>query len=119
MRKSIALFLLPALVVLFAGCALSGAPVSPPGGLLFSHYKAPLTVDFDKTKVCDKVGHASTFYLKIPYVSSFVDLSFAWNRCDIDAAAKQGGLGTVHYADYEVFTVLDVFGRFTVHAYGE
>jgi len=119
MRKRTVLFLLPALVGLCAGCALSRTPVAPPAGAIFTHYKAPLTVDFDNTKVCNKVGRASTFYFRVPYVSSLVDLSFAWNRCDIEAAAREGGLRTVHYADYEVFQVLDVFGRFTVHAYGE
>jgi hypothetical protein len=37
----------------------------------------------------------------------------------IEAAARQGGLDEVAYADYEMMNVLGVYSEFTVHAYGK
>jgi hypothetical protein len=118
MRLVIALLLLPA-VVMAGGCgtpAMHDTPVEPPPGAVFSQYKAPLTVDVDQTDIQSKSGSASTRYLLVPF---FGALSFAWERCDIEQAAKNGGLTTVHHADYELLNVLGIYQEFTVHAYGQ
>ena len=115
MRKPMTLLLVPLLALGLAGCVMHRTPVRPPEGFIFSQYKAPLTIDFDGTKMATKVGSASTMYMYVPLVG----LSFAWDRCDIEKAAQAAGLTTVHYADYEVIKVFGVFGKFTVHAHGE
>jgi hypothetical protein len=116
MRKSIALVLLTAFATLLAGCVLQKTPVVPPVGALYTEYTAPLTVNFNNTKVSTKPpGSSSTMYIHIPYI----DLTFAFDQCDIQTAAANGRLTTVHYADYKIMSVLGIFGEFTVYAYGE
>ncbi|MBM3334176.1 hypothetical protein FJY63_05900 [Candidatus Sumerlaeota bacterium] len=117
MKRQIAL-----LVVLVAGLtSLTGCtiayvtPVRPPTGVFISTFKAPLSVDFSSTPICEKRGSASTFYFRDPI---FTGLDFAWGEADAHAAAAQGNLKTVEYADYELLGILGIFGKFTVTAYG-
>ena len=141
MRKRLVLLLLLVAVGLPGCYSMTTVPVQPPYGAIYTRFRAPLTVDYNGTKVAEtgaqsateevsglfgrytvkaagcKVGTASTTYLSIPVWYTSLDL--AWDRCDIEAAAKQGGIQKVHYADYEVEEVLGIFGRFTVRAYGE
>ena len=115
MRKLLVLLLLPALALSLAGCVAHRTPVRPPEGLLFTQYKAPLTVNFENAKLGTKTGVAKTMYIFVP----FIGIDFAWSRCDIEAAAKNGGIQTVTYADYEVIKVLGLFGEFTVRAHSD
>ncbi len=114
MKATRCLLALAAVAVLSSSCAAPWrVPVDPPRGMLFTHYRAPLTANFGEVPVSDKVGTASTFY---------VDLwgyDFAWDDVSIEAAAREGGLSRVHYADYEVLQILGIFAQFTVRAYGE
>jgi len=100
-------------VLLTAGCAFWRAPVVPPAGLLFTQYRAPLTPQVSGVPVAKKVGTHSTSYF------AYFLYSFAWDDASIEAAARQGGLSKVYYADYEVLSVLGIYARFTVRAYGE
>ena len=97
------------------GCVRYSAPVMPPRGLI-SHYKAPLTTDFDATEIGSKVGTVSTSYLRIP--TPWVDLDFAWSQADVAAAARNGGITTVTCVDYEYLSILGVVGKFTLIAHG-
>jgi hypothetical protein len=116
MRKSIYLIILCGLAAcLCGGCASYNAPVIPPQGWLYTDISAPLSTNFTDTPVCEKHGSASTVFLHIPLGAA---LQFAWDRADIETAAKAGGLKTVEYADYNRMQVLGIFGRFTVTAYG-
>ncbi len=97
------------------GCVPYNAPVVPPRGLI-SHYKAPLTTDFDATEIGTKTGTVSTSYLRIP--TPWVDLDFAWDEADVAAAARNGGITTVTCVDYEYLSILGIVGTFTVIAHG-
>lgn len=103
---------------LFSGCAAGRytSDFAPPGGLLITDTKIPLTTRFNNTPVKTEVGKASTLYL---HDCLLTGLDFAWDDCSIDRAAKNGGLETVEYADVEVFNVLGIFGKMTVTAYGD
>jgi hypothetical protein len=104
------------------GCALvlsaciSSAPVQPPRGLLFTNQQAPLMTDFDETRLGPKHGKASVRYFRDPL---FTGLDFAWDDACLRAAAKNGNITTVRHADYEFLSILGIFARFTVHAYGD
>ena len=113
MRATIRLLFVLLAVLLATGCVSWRAPVVPPAGLLFTQYRAPLTPEVSGVPVAKKVGTHST-----RYVGYFL-YSFAWDDASIDAAAKEGGLSKVYYADYEVLNVLGVYAEFTVRAYGE
>jgi len=53
-------------------------------------------------------------WIRIPFIGPF-----AWRDASIEAAAAEGGISTVHYADYDWLQVLTVFGQFTVIAHGD
>ena len=112
-------FLVPGAVaaaLLFAGCVSVKAPFSPPGGL-FTSVKAPLQVEFPEGGVACAAasGSASSLYFHDPLITG---ASFAWDDCSMQAAAREGRLASVSYADYECCQVLGIFGKTTVTAYG-
>jgi len=113
--KRLLLTSIVAAVLVAPGCVSYTAPVKPPRGLI-SHFKAPLTTDFNATEIGTKVGRVSTSYFKIP--TPWVDLDFAWRRADVAAAAREGGITTVTYVDYEYVSILGIVGKFTVIAHG-
>jgi len=127
MRATMCLFAVAALAVLCSGCSTLGAhdprllawkaPVIPPGGLIYTHYKAPLTGDVNGVQVgANKTGKATTRYIAYPFSRI---LSVAWADASIKEAARNGGLTKVEYADYEGLWVFGVYAEFTVTAHGE
>ena len=114
MKRVIAIHLI-LLPFVATGCALYRTPVIPPQGFLFSQYSAPLTIDFDKTQTGARVGKASTLWIREPFLGT----SYAWEDASISAAARNGGIKKVYYADYEWLQVLGLFGRFTVVVHGD
>ena len=107
---------LGALALLAAcGCAAIRAPVVPPQGIVFTHYRAPLTTDFDRTTPGPKEGRASTVFVFEPFLGT----SYAWDDASVETAAANGGISTVRCADYEWLQVLGCFGQLTVIAYGD
>jgi hypothetical protein len=99
------------LVGLGGGCYT--APFKPPQGVIFTQVKAPLMVNQKHTPVAQTSGSASSSSFHLWYVD------LAWDDCSIDKAAKAGGITNVQYADYEFFSVLGVYTRMTVTAYGD
>lgn len=96
---------------LLAGCAgMTTAPVVPPPGFLFSSYTAPLDVDVDKTQLGTRRGEARcTAILAL----------FSFGDAGIQAAARAGGITTIHHADYKATNVLGLFSTYTTIVYGD
>ena len=115
MPRTVAFLLVGALLAALTGCMQHQTPVRPPEGGLYTGYRAPLTTNFNNTKLGTKVGVARTVYISIP----FLWIDFALDSCDIRTAARNGGIKTVTYADYEVQKVLGLFGEFTVRVHGD
>jgi hypothetical protein len=88
----------------------------PPLGLAFANQRAPLTIDFDETPIGSKHGTAAVTFVQDPLLTG---INLAWGDASVETAAEEGGINTVHYADYEVLNVLGIFVRFTTHAYGD
>ncbi|MHC4514686.1 MAG: TRL-like family protein [Planctomycetota bacterium] len=96
--------------------AFPGVPVAPPAGWLYSAYKAPLMTNMEETSAsATKTGKATTMFIRIIYAG----LDFAFDDASLEAAARNGGITKIHYADYEVTTVLGLFGKFTTIVHGE
>lgn len=112
MKKLILVLLIS--IVSFVGC-MTRAPFKPPEGLLFSKYKAPLTVNYETTPVCQARGKATCHYVRIPFLFG---IDFAWDDSTLKEAARNGNLKDVEYADYEILNVLGIYRRVTVNAYG-
>ncbi|MEN6627342.1 MAG: TRL domain-containing protein [Candidatus Sumerlaeia bacterium] len=126
MARKLALLFCMAALLTTAGCGMYGipkAPLMPPVGIIYTDIKAPLqakndwTLDYHNTPVNPgKTGTSSCIYVGIPF---YPMLSVAlMDPATVETAAKSGGLNEVEYADYQFFTVLGVFSRFTVNAYG-
>ncbi len=117
MRATVFLAGAVALALLCTGCAAPWrAPVKPPSGLLYTHYKAPLTGDVNKVQVGGKTGIATARHLAYPFSQV---LSIAWADASIKEAARNGGLTKVDYADYEGLWVLGVYAELTVTVHGQ
>ena len=110
MRNVAILMLLP--VLLMTGCAYHKTPVRPPEGLIFTEYRAPLSIDFEGNETRTNAPKMGT-------ARSRAILGFAWDQCDIKTAAANGGINTIYYADYEVLKVFWLYGEFTVRVFGE
>lgn len=117
MRLTLIALLLAALVPMATGCGITSAraPVVVPPGILYGKTVAPLTTDVHNTPVGTKQGEASTTYFLDPIITG---LGFAWDKALLKQAAQNGGIEQVCYADYELVTVLGVYGKFTVRVYG-
>ena len=112
-QTTLALFGLSLLVL--CGCMAHQSEFAPPPGVLFSSYKAPLLIDFDESSVSRESGNASTECFSVP--GTYGLLSFAWDDCSLDTAAKNGRLGNVGTADYEFLNIWGIYAKTTVHVY--
>jgi hypothetical protein len=93
------------------------APVAPPAGLLFAQQSAPIDTNFEATPVGSKQGVAHVHFVREPF---FTNLGLAtWGDASLAAAAKQGGIETVRYADYEVLSVPGIYVQLTVKVSGD
>lgn len=104
---------------LMAGCStpFAKAPVQVPPGWIFQETRAPLSINYDETAANPGKHGAAT----ITYICGWpliFNSSFANGDAGIKAAAQNGNINEVAYADYETYNVLGIYSRFTVHAYG-
>ena len=119
MKMKIALLFFAFSGFFLVGCnSVPRAPFIPPHGGIYTNLRAPLSTNFDSTPNTQnlKIGTAATSYFRDPIITG---QSFAWNRCDIETAAANGGISKVHYADYESMQILGIYGRTTVIVHGE
>lgn len=112
-----------AAALLAAGSGLACAsspvrvPVAPPSGLLFSYQSAPLETNFEATPLGSKRGEAQVHFLREPFFTNLPLVS--WGDASLAAAAQEGGIQTVHYADYTVLSVLGIYVQLTVEVSGD
>jgi hypothetical protein len=116
MRSRKLVLLLPAVLCLCWGCVSWQTPVKPPAGILFTNYRAPLTSEVSDVPVVTKRGEGTVTYIQDVILTGG---GIAWDDAAIQDAARRGNLTTVHYADYEVVSILGIFGTFKVIAYGD
>jgi hypothetical protein len=104
--------------------------VLPPGGLLYTDYKAPLVFTPGLTRMkelepigASREGSATAFQIGVPPLPfpglvSGVDL-VAWGDASVEAAAKSNGINEIKAADYRAEIYLSIFRRTTVYVYGD
>ncbi len=107
-RKIVAMAGALAITVGLSGCLV--APVMPPMGAVFTDYKAPLDWDQQASQVGAREGRSETM--------SILGL-VALGDGSIREAARDGGITTIHGADYEYFNVLGIYQRYTTIVYGD
>ncbi len=93
------------LAMIMAGCAMSTSPVT---GTVFSNVKAPVTA----------TGY--TRYHKVGTASAHSILGIvALGDASIQAAMENGGINSVHHADYQSTSFLGLYARYKVIVYGD
>ena len=133
--KSASAFALALALALLCGCAASmqraasvnralygdlKAPIVPPTGLVWTSYRAPLTVG--PTDFGSKKGQATSHQIGLPPLPFYgltrgVSL-FAWGDASKQTAARQGGITEIEHADYRMQIFVFVYKRFTTEVYG-
>ncbi|MBN1866875.1 hypothetical protein JW916_06250 [Candidatus Sumerlaeota bacterium] len=113
-----------AMLTLTAGCSTVGmlgyrtdlAPVIPPRGYFYTHFRAPLVLPVHDAERATPVRGSSrgVIYVKIPVVSA----DFAGGRADLQDAVRRAGITRLLYADYEYMSLLGYIRTFNVRAYG-
>jgi hypothetical protein len=102
------------ILMVVTGCRsnLSKSTFSTTPGVLLTSVTMPLMTDFEHTKVTKTFGQASSMYI------SFLIADFSIDDPSIKAAARNGNLSKVYYADLKTVTFLSFIGTRTVRAYG-
>lgn len=107
-------------MALLAGCA-GGRPIPPTIGLFYSHTVKPLDINQDRTPVAEKTGKGNIKHI-------YFAVNAAWDSNAIGDIARENGIETIYYADFEKLTVLEVlqiifigpvYRQYTVHVYGK
>ena len=109
---------------LLGGCATEHMGVSPAKGFIFTLYRAPMRCPLEEPGgvPCGRdlkhgTASAHAFILDVP--QTFQILSVGWGDTALDDAARDAGIQTIYYADYELLEVLGIYKRATVHVYGK
>lgn len=93
------------LAIAVSSCALAPSPVL---GTVYTDVKAPLAATSNPTG--SKVGTAEA--------TSILGIA-ATGDASIEAAAKKAGITRISHVDYQSYSVLGIFAKFTVYVYGE
>ncbi len=91
------------LLLLLSGCTY---------GLIYTHTVEPLDLDAGRTSTATRTAEGDLRQLQF-YVS------VSWNSNALGDIARAHGMEKLYFADLEVLSVLGVWRRYTVHAYGE
>jgi hypothetical protein len=105
MRRSHLLAGVVLIIAMLSGCAM--APVVPPRGILLTDQKAPL---FGGRELGAKEGCAST------YTILFL---VGWGDSSITAAARNGGITQIKQLNYDMFSILGLYQRYTTIVSGD
>lgn len=100
-------------MLLSQGCVQAPkAPFVPSTGIILTEIRAPLTSEFNDQRIIKTHGEATTTHV------AYYIFSFAIGDTSLQKAIKDGWLENAAYADYEWFSVLGIYGRLKVIAYG-
>ena len=100
----------------------SAAAVIPPLGIVWSKVRAPVSAGAPGA-VGPAKGRATVHQIALPPLpinglQSGTPL-VSWGDASKEAAARDGGLAAIDHLDYELTTILMLYRRFTLIAYGE
>ena len=103
--KHLIIFVIAVYALLNSGCAVVAGPVS---GSVYTDTKAPLAAT--SNNLGSKVGSAEA--------RSILGI-VALGDASIQEAAKKAGITRISHVDYQSFSVLGFYAKFTVYVYGE
>ena len=105
MRRNVLVAAALLIGAMLTGCAM--APVVPPRGILFNDQQAPL---FGGREAGTKEGRASTYTLLF---------LVGWGDSSITAAARDAGISQIKMTNYEMFSILGLYQKYTTIVCGD
>ena len=97
-------------------------PIITPPGLLYTHARAPVTMQYPSTfgsrKGTATVQSIGLPPLPLPGLGAGLTL-FSWGDASLETAARNGGVQKVEHVDYELEVFLFVYRRTTAEVYGD
>ncbi len=106
MKKLGMLFTLLLSASVFTGC-YAGLGVQPVPGVLYASVKGPVHATSNQQST--KSGTATC--------SSILGL-IATGDCSIEAAARAGGIKTIHHIDHETTNLIGIYATYTTRVHG-
>lgn len=95
-------------------------PVAPPPGLIYTHYKAPLSAATGE--VGSRTGESTSHQIglpPLPFPGLTTGLSlFSWGDASRESAVREGGISQVTQVDYDFTVVLMIYRRFRTEVHG-
>lgn len=109
--KLVKIFSALVLFLLFlSGCA-ARTPFQPAQGYVYTDIKAPLSTNFVNLPTSYTLGEADIIYVGY----SFLGISIG--DVSLDKILKEENLEQSYYADYEMFSILNIFRKGTVRVW--
>lgn len=125
LKRAILLSILALAMLALSGCQymymgwslVSVAPVVPPRGYVYAHFRAPLVIptEGEMRQTLDFKGDR-VVYVKIP--TPYVNTEITMGRVDLEAACRRAGIKHLVAADYEYRSIAGYFKTVNIHAYG-
>jgi len=125
MNRSSPLLWLCAVAALLALSGCTRVTVNFPDGSLYGNSTVPVTIK-DAMKISDPVqvpqnlavGRSTSYRVGMALPSPWAVLSVGWGDMSMQAAQENGNLAEVTYADAKRLTILFLFRKTTLIAYG-
>jgi len=101
------------LVPMLAACALFALCTGCTFGLIYTHKIVPLTTNFDRTPVGERMERGDTKDIRI------YNIEVQWDSNAVGDVAREHGFEELYYADMETLSVLGIWTQKTLHLYGK
>lgn len=95
-------------IVVLAAALLSGCT----SGLIYTHTVRPLTTDFDRTPVGERVSEGDIKDVRL------YNIEVQWDSNAAGDVAREHGFEQLYYADLETFSILGIWTQQTLHLHG-
>ncbi|MFH1152687.1 MAG: hypothetical protein V1793_02630 [Pseudomonadota bacterium] len=106
------------LALILAAC-IQGCGSVPVYGLIYTHVRVPYTIDLDNTPNLDPV-HGQGAQVTMSEPLSGYGLSARTRSNAMGDAAGAGNMGTLNFADQEIFSLFGgIYRTTTIHVYGD
>lgn len=117
-RPAIRGIVMGALVLILAAC-IQGCGSVPVYGLIYTHVRVPYTIDLNNAANLDS-AHGRGAQVTMSEPLSGYGLSARTRSNAMGDAAGEVGMGTLNFADQEVFSLFGgIYRTTTIHVYGD
>jgi hypothetical protein len=112
-------------LVVFAGAAMGCAapstqsPIKPPGGILFTQVKYPLTTKFKNKETHGGKPLGSRIKTSMIWDLIFTSASIGWGEAEIASVAKESKASQIDYVEVQSRIILGIYYEQELFVYGK